>query len=93
MTQFAKEGEDYVLILNSSRGGMRIKGSDIDKAQAISTKTDITRDAPMAGVPYLAVPMGGILRVDNYDDEHLVVLRRNVTSGELQLRLWSTEWI
>ena len=60
---------------------------------AIVTHDHITRETPTAGVPYLTVPMGGILRADNYDDGHLVVLRRDVTTGSLQLRLWSTEWI
>ena len=93
MIRFSKEGEPYVLILNSSRGGMRIKGSDLEKAKAIPADVDITRDAPQAGVPYLTVPMGGVLRAGNYDDEHLVVLRRDVSTGSLQLRLWSTAWI
>ncbi|MCP3963881.1 MAG: hypothetical protein GY719_39095 [bacterium] len=93
MIQFDKEGEPYVLILNSSRGGMRIKASDIDKAGPISTDTDVTRDEPLVGVPYLTVPMGGILRADNYNDDKLVVLRRDLDTGSLQLRLWTTAWI
>ena len=93
MIRFDKEGEPYVLILNSSRGGMRIHTKDIDKAKPISGDQEITFDAPFAGVPYRTVPMGGVLRADNYDDENLIVLRRDLTTGALQLRLWSTEWI
>ncbi len=93
MIQFDKEGEPYILILNSRRGGMRIKAADIEAAKPITDDKDITFDTPFAGVPYRTVPMGGVVRADNYDDENLVVLHRDVASGALQLRLWKTEWI
>ncbi len=93
MIQFTKEGEPYVLILNNRRGGMRIKASDIDGAKPITDDKDITFDTPFAGVPYRTVPMGGVVRADNYDDENLIVLHRDVATGALQLRLWPTEWI
>ncbi len=82
-----------MLILNNRRGGMRIKAADIDKAKPITDDKDITFDTPFAGVPYRTVPMGGVVRADNYDDENLVVLHRDVATGELGLRLWSTQWI
>ena len=90
MIRFDKQGEPYILILNSSRGGMKIKAADVEKAGAISTDTEITREAPLAGVPYVSVPMAGVLRADNWDDENLVVLRRDLDTGSLQLRLWKT---
>ncbi len=93
MIQFTKEGEPYVLILNNRRGGMKIKAADIDKAKPIADDKDITFDTPFAGVPYRTVPVGGVLRADNYDEKNLVVLYRDVASGELGLRLWSTQWI
>ncbi len=93
MIQFSKEGEPYVLILNSRRDGMRIRAKDIDQAKPVADDVDITIDAPYAGVPYHNVPMGGVLRAGNYDDKNLVVLRRDVTTGSLQLRLWLTERI
>ncbi|MEE8522355.1 MAG: hypothetical protein V3T72_00360, partial [Thermoanaerobaculia bacterium] len=93
MIQFTKDGTPYVLVLNSSRGGMRIDPRHFAKAAPIVTHEHITRETPTAGVPYLTVPMGGVLRADNYDDEHLVVLRRDLTAGSLQLRLWRTDWI
>ena len=37
--------------------------------------------------------MAGVLRADNWDDENLVVLRRDLDTGSLQLRLWKTAWI
>ncbi len=93
MIQFTKEGEPYVLILNSSRGGMRIRAADIDKAEAIVTHDHITRETPTAGVPYLTVPMGGVVRMDDYDDESLIVLRRDLATGALELRRWTKAWI
>ncbi len=93
MIQFSKEGEPFVLILNNRRGGMRIKASDIDQAKPITDDKDITFDTPFAGVPYRTVPMGGVVRADNYDDDNLVVLHRDVATGELGLRLWKTQWI
>ncbi len=93
MIQFDKAGEPYVLILNSRRGGMRIKASDIEAAKPITDDKHITFDTPFAGVPYRTVPMGGVVRADNYDAENLVVLHRDLATGGLQLRLWSTQWI
>lgn len=93
MIQFTKEGTPYVLVLNSSRGGMRIDARQFAKAAPIVSHEHITRDTPTAGVPYVTVPMAGVLRADNYDAEHLVVLRRDVAAGSLQLRLWRTDWI
>ncbi len=93
MIRFTKEGKPYVLVLNSSRGGMRIDAKHFADAESIVSHEHITRDTPTAGVPYLTVPMGGVLRADNYDDQHLVVMRRDMSSGSLQLRLWRTDWI
>ena len=93
MIGFTKEGEPYVLILNNRRAGMRFRSQDLEKAGEVSTDVDITAEAPLAGVPYVSVAMGGVLRADNYDDENLVVLRRDVESGALQIRLWATQWI
>ena len=93
MISFDKDGKPYILVLNSSRGGMKIDPQDLAKAEPIVTHEHITRDTPTAGVPYVTLPMGGVLRADNFDDENIVVLRRDVTTGSLQLRLWKTEWI
>ncbi len=93
MISFDKDGEPYILVLNSSRGGMKIDPKDVEKAEAIVTHEHITRDTPAAGVPYVTLPMAGVLRADNFDDKHLVVLRRDLNTGGLQLRLWRTEWI
>ncbi len=93
MIRFDKEGKPYILILNSSRGGMKIDPAHLAGAEGLGEKTEITRDAPTAGVPYLTVPMGGILRADTLDDENLVVLRRDLDTGSLELRPWSTKWL
>ena len=93
MIRFDKDGKPYILVLNSSRGGMKIAPEEIQKASAISDKDEITREEPTSGVPYVTVPMGGVLRADNFDDNNLVVLRRDLATGSLQLRLWRTEWI
>jgi hypothetical protein len=93
MIQFTKDGTPYVLVLNSTRGGMKIDPKNFAKAKSLGEDSDISRDAPTAGVPYMSVPMGGVVRADNYDDDHLVVLRRDLAEGSLQLRLWRTDWI
>ncbi len=72
---------------------MRIRPQDLEKAGKVTPETEITTEAPTAGVPYVTVPMGGVLRADNFDDENLVVLRRDVETGSLQLRLWNTRWL
>ena len=93
MIGFSKEGTPYILVLNSSRGGMRIDPGNLTGAKGLGTETEITRDAPTAGVPYVTVPMGGILRADNLDDDNLVVLARDLDSGSLVLQRFPTRWL
>ena len=93
MISFDKQGEPYILVLNSSRGGMKIDPKDLAEAEGIVTHEHITRDTPTAGVPYVSLPMTDILRADNFDADNLVVLRRDLQSGSMQLRLWKTEWL
>ena len=94
MIQFDRQGVPYILVINSSRGAMKIKTSDIDKAEAMSPdNTKIGRDKPTAGVPYVTLPMAGVLRADNYNDDNLVVLRRDLDRGGLQLGLFSKRWL
>ena len=93
MISFTKKGEPYILVLNSNRGGMKIDPDDVAKAEALDSETEITRDKPTAGVPYVTLPMAGVLRADTFDDENLIVLLRSLSTGSLQLRLWKTERI
>lgn len=94
MIRFNKDGEPYILVLNSSRSGMRIKPSEIDKAKGLlPDNVEITHDQPTAGVPYVTVPMAGVLRADNYDDQNLVLLRRDMETGGMSLALFSTRWL
>lgn len=93
MVRFNQDGKPYILVLNSSRGAMKIDTADIAKAEEITDQTGITRQTPLAGVPYLSLPMAGIFRADNYDDKNLVVLGRDARTGSLQLRLWPTQWL
>ena len=91
MLTVEQDGETYVLIVNTSRAGMKIRPADIDKAEAITT--GIERSSPFAGVPYMDVPLGGVLRLASLDEGHVAALRRDVRTGSLELRVMSTRWL
>ncbi len=81
--------EQFVLISNSSRAGMKIKASDIEKAGAITSEVE----GVTAGAPFEQTAMGGFVHFDDFDDENLVVLRRDVRNGSMELRSWSKRWL
>ncbi|MGH7225875.1 MAG: hypothetical protein ACRELF_21865 [Gemmataceae bacterium] len=72
MIVYQKDGKDYILMANSSRGVMKIPTEGIDKAEAITTKVQNT-----AGLKYETIKsLKGTVHLDAFDKDHALVLIR-----------------
>lgn len=83
-----KQGDmDYALIANSSRSADLLTLSDItDGASKPGLTTPIEVPAkPYAGVKAIMTPLSAVMRIDNLNDNLLLALRRDTTSGDMQL--------
>jgi hypothetical protein len=71
MVPYKKEGHDYILIANTSRGLIRLKADGIDSYAAIDSPTKV--EGP-AGVPYDKLDLKNVQQLAPYDAAHAVVL-------------------
>jgi len=82
MLRVEKDGKTFVYMVNNRRGGMKIDPADIVAAGAITAPVE----GMLAGVPFIPMPFAGILRMDDFDDQTIVYLRRDLEGGGLSLR-------
>jgi hypothetical protein len=81
MVVFKKDGKDYILMANSSRGVMKITTDNIDKIDAITARVATT-----AGLPYETVEsLKGVQQLDRLDDSRALILIQ-AESGSLNLQ-------
>jgi hypothetical protein len=74
MIVYQKEGKDYLLLANSSRGIMKISTDHIENAESITTHVP---DGGKKGQPYETIgSWKGVDQLDRLDQEQAVVLRR-----------------
>lgn len=71
MVPYKKEGHDYILIANSSRGLVKLQADGIGAAAAIDSPTKV--DGP-AGVPYDKLDLKNVQQLAAFDAGHAVVL-------------------
>jgi hypothetical protein len=80
MIVYQKDGKDFILMANSSRGIMKISTDNIEKAAGIETRV-----ADKQGQPYQTIDAWkGIDQLDKLDAKHALVLRR-ADDGALSL--------
>ena len=80
MIVYEKDGKDYILMANSSRGVMKIKGENLDSYPSITKQTDIT------GVPYETLAeLKGVEQLDRLDDSRVLMLVKS-DSGAFDLK-------
>jgi hypothetical protein len=72
MIVYQKDGKDYLLMANSSRGGMKIPTEGIDKVESITTRIGGTAGLHAEKVPSL----NNAVQLDAFDKDHVVVLRK-----------------
>lgn len=89
MLSLERDGKTFVYMINNRRGGMKIDSADIVTAGAITEPLD----EMFAGVPYLPMPFAGALKMANFNDEAIVLLRRDIESGALSLRSWPKRFL
>jgi hypothetical protein len=79
MISYKKEGHDFILMANSSRGVMKLQADKLENYKAITAPSDI------AGVPYQTVKdWKGVQQLDKLDDSTALVLAD--AGGSLNLR-------
>jgi hypothetical protein len=91
MILYNRGGVDYVIVANSARSVYKIKVSDLEKSQALTTPVDelfVT-----SGTPYVATGYIGVLHIDNLNKKHMVVVQRDIESGSLDLVSIQKRWL
>jgi len=84
MIVYKKDGKDYLLIANNSRGVMKVNVETIDKTQGITDRINGT-----AGLPYDTIAnLKGVTQLDKLDKDHALVL---VQSDEGSMNLQSVQ--
>lgn len=79
MIVYTKDGKDYILMANSSRGVMKLPAAKLEAYEAITAPTE------KQGVPYETLAdLKGVQQLDRYDDKHAVMLM--VEGGSMDLR-------
>jgi len=80
MIVYNKDGKDYLLMANSSRGVMKVDVGTIDKTDGITDRISGT-----AGLPYDTIDdLKGVTQLDKLDKDHALVLKQT-DSGSLNL--------
>jgi hypothetical protein len=80
MIVYQKDGRDFLLLANSSRGIMKINTDQIEKAESIAAPVPEKR-----GLPYQTIEnWTGVEQLDRLDQQHAVVVRRG-EGGSLNL--------
>lgn len=74
MIVYQKDGKDYLLLANSSRGVMKVS---TDKIEAAENITDHVKDGATKGLAYETVAgWTGVNHLDRFDSKNALVLRR-----------------
>ena len=81
MIVYQKDGKDYLLMANSSRGVMKVKVENIDKTDGISNRISGT-----AGLPYDTIAeLKGVTQLDKLGKDQALILVQS-DSGALNLK-------
>jgi hypothetical protein len=79
MIAYHKDGHDYILMANSSRGMMKLDADKLESYKPITAQTEVT------GVPYQTLAeFKGVQQLDKFDDASALILTD--ASGSLDLR-------
>lgn len=74
---YQKDGKDFLLLTNSSRGVMKIQTDKVDSQEGITKKINDT-----AGLPYETIQgLKGVTQLDGLDKEHALILVQTPTGA------------
>jgi len=80
MVTYRKDGHDFLLMANSSRGVMKLSTENLEKYEQITTPV-----AETAGVPYQTIKeLQGVQHLERFDDSKALILASAGTSVELR---------
>ena len=85
------KGKEYILVANSNRTLTRLDPTEIASAKAMTTA--VKQAWEPAGVGYLPVAIVGVLQLDNYNAANVVMLRRDIETGELKVVSQGLNWL
>ena len=85
------KGKEYILVANSNRTLTRLDPVEIASAKAMTSS--VSQAYEPAGVGYLPVAVVGVLQLDNYNATNIVMLKRDIEDGSLDVVSQSTNWL
>jgi hypothetical protein len=91
MVLYNKKGVDYLLIANSNRSAYKVKVSDIEKSQSLTTAVDDIYVS--SGTPYVATAIVGVLHIDNLNKNFVAAVQRDIQTGALNLVSIPKRWL
>ncbi|MEM9325991.1 MAG: hypothetical protein AAGA85_10055 [Bacteroidota bacterium] len=91
MIVMEKEGNQYLLMANSSRAVMKIKFEDIESFKSALT-TRVEERSGTAGVDFIALPFVNVLQLDKIDESNFAMLQRTA-AGKLNLTMQGDRWL
>lgn len=85
------KGKEYILVANSNRTLTRLDPEQIAAAKAMTTS--VKQAWEPAGVGYLPVAIVGVLQLDNYNANNVVMLKRDIETGRLDVVSQTMNWL
>jgi hypothetical protein len=91
MILFKRKGEDHVLIANSNRSVYKIRVSDLEKSEPLTTPVDDIYVS--SGTPFVATGFIGVLHIDNLNKNFIAAIQRDIETGALNLVSLPKRWL
>lgn len=84
MVAYRNDGKDFVLIANSNRTMMKFNPQDIIGAKSLTEP--VHQRYGTAGIEYISIAQVGVLQLADYNESNVIVLKRDINSGALNLQ-------
>ena len=85
------KGKEYILVGNSNRTLTRLDPEQLAAAKAMTSS--VKQAWEPAGVGYLPVAVVGVLQLDNYTADNIVMLKRDIETGSLDVVSQTMRWL
>ena len=85
------KGKEYILVANSNRTLTRLDPDEIAASKGMTTS--VKQAWEPAGVGYLPVAIVGVLQLDNYNANNVVMLKRDIENGSLNVVSQGMGWL
>jgi hypothetical protein len=85
------KGKEYILVANSNRTLTRLDPEQLATAKPMTSS--VKQAWEPAGVGYLPVAIVGVLQLDNYNADNVVMLKRDIETGSLDVVSQTMLWL